>query len=206
MKLTELNFDAIYCVNLVSRPERKASAEKHFATLSIPVHYFPAVNGKEIDYRLVSDKHTPGMVGCFLSHHLIYEDAVNKGYQRILVFEDDLKPIPGANIFLSKALPHLPKDWEFCFLGFTHYGGFHRYKEKVNDYFVIPGWGWGTQAYMVNGQQVIHRLHNQTKKMNLQIDEQLIQQILPNKLKHYMIFPSAFGQEAMGTDCQIQKK
>jgi hypothetical protein len=76
----------------------------------------------------------------------------------------------------------------------------------VNDYFVIPGWGWGTQAYMVNGQQVIHRLHNQTKKMNLQIDEQLIQQILPNKLKHYMIFPSAFGQEAMGTDCQIPKK
>lgn len=202
MKLTDLHFDAIYCVNLLSRPERKASAEKHFAKLGIPVQFFPAVNGKEIDYKAVSDKHTPGMVGCFLSHHLIYADAIEKGYNRILIFEDDLKPIPGANIFLSHALPHLPDDWQFAFLGFTHYGGFHKYNRKVNDYWVVPGWGWGTQAYMVNGNDTIRKLHTETKHMHLQIDEQLIQEILPKHLNYYMIFPCVFGQEQMGTDCQ----
>ena len=206
MSIDLLNIDKHYCISLESRPERKKYAEETFIKLGIDVEIFPAVNGNLIDYKSISNRHTPGMVGCFLSHRAIWIDAIGNGYKRIMVWEDDAMPVPHFNTLMKRALPALPNNWEFIYLGFTHYQGFYGYREKINDYWVKPGHGWGTQCYAVNGPDVMLKLVDGAAKMHMQIDEQLIQQILPTKaIKHYSIQPNAVYQEAFKSDVQIQK-
>lgn len=205
-KLSDIGFDKTYCVSLKHKELRHVHARQQFAKLGMAVDFWDAVEGTKIDYKKHSQMHTAGMVGCFLSHHNIYKNALDNGYEKILVLEDDLKLMPGFPVFMKQALPQLPADWEFVYLGFTHYAGLHSYQHKVNDYFVVPGFGWGTQAYMVNGRKTIEHLYNSTKQMVKQIDEQLCQLILPKQVKYYMVFPPAILQEGMGSDCQTHRK
>jgi GR25 family glycosyltransferase involved in LPS biosynthesis len=205
-KLSDIGFDKAYCVSLKHKDVRRAHAKREFAKIGIAVDFWDAVEGRRIDHKQHSLQHTAGMVGCFLSHHNIYKHALENGYEKILVLEDDLKPMAGFSVFMKMALKNLPDDWEFIYLGFTHYDGLHAYQKKVNDFFVIPGFGWGTQAYMVKGRKTIEHLYNNTKQMVKQIDEQLCQLILPNQVKYYMVFPPAILQEGMGSDCQTHRK
>jgi GR25 family glycosyltransferase involved in LPS biosynthesis len=206
MSLDLLHIDKHYCINLSGRTERKDYAQKQFDKLGIEVEFFPAVNGNLIDYNSISSRHTPGMVGCFLSHRAIWIDAIGNGYKRIMVWEDDAKPLPHFNTLMGRALPKLPMDWEFLYLGHTHYGGFYAYREKINEYFVIPGHGWGTQCYAVNGPETMLKLVEGAARMQMQIDEQLIQDILPmKKIKYYFIQPNAVYQHDFISDVQINK-
>lgn len=199
-------FEKHYCINLDTRPERKALMQKQFAELGIEVEFFPAVNGNLINHKNISSRHTPGMVGCFLSHRAVWIDAAGHGYKSIMVWEDDAKPLPNFNILFDRAFPKIPIDWDFAYLGHTHYGGFYAYREKVNDYWVVPGHGWGTQCYAVNGLSVLMKLIEGAAQMHMQIDEQLIQDILPmSKMKYYFIQPNAVYQHDFISDVQINK-
>jgi len=72
-------FDAIYCINLYSRPDRYNHALSLFNSLDIPVIFYQ------------THKHpTDGVQGCFESHIGVVTDAYNKGYNNALIFEDDI--------------------------------------------------------------------------------------------------------------------
>lgn len=202
--LTEI--EKHYCVSLAHRLDRRKSFDAEMAKINLKVDFFDAVDGKKLNYQIHSTKHTPGMIGCFLSHHRIYEDAIANNYSSICVWEDDAKPIPMFNKLLERAFKELPSDAQFLFLGFSLYQGFYSFHKKVNNYWTVPSNGWGTQCYVVLGLDTIKTLYEQTKKMLMQIDEQLIQIILPNSgIKYYHILPNAVYQHPFSTDVQIQK-
>lgn len=74
-------FDDIVCINLRHRPDRQAIAKQTLDSIGIPHRFY------------VADKdHRGGIVGCFASHLHIISDAYQRGYERILVFEDDIRP------------------------------------------------------------------------------------------------------------------
>lgn len=91
-------FDAIYCINLDSRPDRWISVQQEFKKIWINtlVKRFSAV-------------YTPknGHLWCMLSHRLIVEEAVSKKWKNVLVFEDDIL-ITNSEKFIEQVI-HLSK-------------------------------------------------------------------------------------------------
>lgn len=60
----------------------------------------------------------PGQIGCSWSHRCIYEDVLAKGYNRVLIFEDDALPEPSALQHTQQIVDELPKDADLLFWGY----------------------------------------------------------------------------------------
>jgi hypothetical protein len=125
------------------------------------------------------------------------------GYERVLITEDDLTAIAGCNDLLAHALPALPADWQFAYLGYTVFPEKKIDSKKINNYWCVPGGCWGTQAYMLNGKAAIATVFEALKKATWQIDIELSHKILPkSNLKYYAITPSAIRQLQGRSDVQ----
>jgi GR25 family glycosyltransferase involved in LPS biosynthesis len=190
--LLKLNFDKVYVVNLERRPERLEHAKKEMEFAKIPFEVFKAVDGGALDLKIPwIPRLTPGMLGCFESHFRIISEAVAKGYESICVFEDDVVFAPGFTEYMEEAIKSLPTDWQFCYLGCTEYGGIKDYKKKINDHWVIPKCAWGTQGYMIRTKEALQLLQKRLEAVEMQIDEQLSNLILPSSgLKYYALYPT----------------
>lgn len=207
--LNFIGFDKVYCVNLEKRTERRQSAEAEFLKAGIKnVHFFPAVDGRALNLSHFDNNITPGMMGCFESHKAIIKEAIDKNFESILVFEDDLRFEEGFNLFLKKALPQIPDDWQFVYLGWTEYDGLHSFKERVSKNWVIPKSVWGTHAYMVRGKEAFKKLNEMLTTMETQIDMQLARWLPTSGLKYYSLWPCMISQkyEELGTDVQERVK
>lgn len=73
-------FDYAFCINLISRPDRKESCDKIFDRLGIKVEYYHPI------------KHpTDGRIGCFDAHLYLINLGLQRGYKRVAIFEDDIE-------------------------------------------------------------------------------------------------------------------
>jgi GR25 family glycosyltransferase involved in LPS biosynthesis len=202
MRLEHLNFDAVFCINLDRRPDRRRQAQEQFNYLGLTPTFYSAIdiNPFQID---TSGNFKKGMLGCYLSHLSILQHCILSGYERVLITEDDLSAITGCNALLQHALPVIPDDWEFAYLGYSVFPDQQSKNKPVNKFWCIPAGCWGTQAYMLNGKQTIETLFNALKKPKAQIDIDLSYTILPNSgLKYYGITPSAIRQSKGRSDVQ----
>ena len=199
-------FDAIYCINLERRPDRKEHAIKEFEKAGITGYqFYPAVDGVALGLKSPIARLLPGMIGCYQSHQNILRDSISKGYKRIAVFEDDLKVVPGFDQLIHFAFPVIPENWHFAYLGYQEYGGFSNHLKQVNEFWVVPRAAWGTQALMYNTIFSQEKILSSLDKMEMQIDEQLSQIILPGSgLNYYAIFPDVVKQAfiELGSDVQ----
>ena len=59
-----------------------------------------------------------GEVACALSHVRMYQDMLDKGYERILILEDDVLPEPEKLVNFAPLMAQLPDDWELMMLGY----------------------------------------------------------------------------------------
>ncbi|MEQ8715928.1 MAG: glycosyltransferase family 25 protein [Cyclobacteriaceae bacterium] len=60
----------------------------------------------------------PGEIACALSHLQVYQNAVENGFERVLVLEDDIDIVEAHLSQLAVFLEHLPKKWELAYLGY----------------------------------------------------------------------------------------
>lgn len=202
MTLKDLNLDKVFCINLARRPERKYEAQVEIDKLGISVEWYDAIDSSLMSLTS-SNNLKPGMVGCYLSHYFILQHCLMNGYERILILEDDIQLITGGNSLLAHALPKLPTDWQFVYLGCTIIEAERHRTKTVNDYWCVPGGSWGTQAYMINGKDAIRKIYNSLKQIHTQIDLALSYKILPESgLKYYSITPACLRQLSGRSDVQ----
>ena len=104
--------DAAYCISLKTRDDRvaQAAAEFHKVGLCRRVTF----------YR--HEKHpTNGFIGSWASHRDVAMDALERGFERTLICEDDVlftRTIRPATLkAIERALHALPPDWMIFFLG-----------------------------------------------------------------------------------------
>ena len=131
--------DNIYCINLDSRKDRWQEAASSFGALGTAEHVSRVSAVVKGDPR----------EGCRLSHIWCINDAIEKGYTNILIFEDDV-------LFLEKNAPEFDQvisflqennQWELFYLGGAP---------------MFPAWNWQgnffrsrfyhTHAYMINSR------------------------------------------------------
>lgn len=99
-------FDQIYLINLDRRVDRLSQTLEEFEKVGI------------VDYQRVSGiEHSNPAIGCHLSHALVFSDALINGYDRILIFEDDVEFFPQAVYTLEESLKELNPEWDMLYLG-----------------------------------------------------------------------------------------
>ncbi len=69
----------VFYINLDHRLDRKEQIEGELAAMGLPFERFPAIKKK------------PGILGCGQSHLAVLKEAQRRGYESVLMFEDDFK-------------------------------------------------------------------------------------------------------------------
>lgn len=127
-------FDRIYVLTLTRAKQRQHYIEEKLGGLDF--HFFWGIDGRDLSLEdLIRsgqyDRDTflktkrgqrdmsLGEVACALSHRAIYEDTVSMGYNRVLILEDDVHPIPAQLMNFEQLIHELPLDWELFMLGYT---------------------------------------------------------------------------------------
>jgi hypothetical protein len=117
--------DAVYCISLKSRDDRmhEVSAEFHRVGLCQRVTFYRPT------------KHpVKGIIGSWESHRAVCQDALARGSNRTLIFEDDVifvRPVNRASIgAVARALDELPDDWLIFHLGHWPISGYF-YRRNV---------------------------------------------------------------------------
>ncbi|MPC25644.1 Glycosyltransferase 25 family member [Portunus trituberculatus] len=134
-KIDNVGFDQIYLINLARRLERRDRMFQSFRELGLKVKLFEAVDGKQLNdsylrqlgvKQMVGYKDpwskrdmTFGEIGCFLSHYFIWVDIVNHGYNKVLLFEDDIRfePYFKEKLKMMREEADSLLDWDLIYLG-----------------------------------------------------------------------------------------
>jgi hypothetical protein len=107
-------FDGVFCLNLDSAASRWDDAVRRFTRLDIAwqVERFPAVPTPDNHHR-----------GCAISFRSIVAEAQRRGYEHVLILEDDAVFLDDAIPVLQEATRELSRtDWDLCYLGACVWG------------------------------------------------------------------------------------
>jgi glycosyl transferase family 25 len=111
----------IYYINLDRTPVRAIHMEAALSKLGLQALRVPAVDGRDLDEATCralnpihpkNELHSPGEIGCWLSHREIWERIANGGQAFGVVFEDDIVLSNDAAQFLSD-LSWVPSGVDF---------------------------------------------------------------------------------------------
>ena len=114
--------DNVYVINLEKEKERLKAFDTQMSKNRIKYERYNAVLGAKVlkDERLSDYCNTfctDGMKGCALSHRSIWEDVVKKGYQNVLICEDDAMISDSFDRDFQNCYYHIPKDYDVLYLG-----------------------------------------------------------------------------------------
>lgn len=104
--------DGVYCISLKSREDRatRVSKEFHRVGLCQKVMFYRPLRGPE-----------KSVIGIWISHRAVSMDALQRGYERTLIMEDDVlfstRLRPRKLRATRRAIARLPTDWMIFFLG-----------------------------------------------------------------------------------------
>ncbi|KRX49218.1 Cullin-1 [Trichinella murrelli] len=132
----KMHFDELYLINLLRRPDRRLRMLACFAVLGLEVRLVEAVDGRMLepaDLNAIGVKQMPdyqdpyhkrpmtlGEVGCFLSHYNVWRDMLDRGYRRVVIFEDDLRFTRSfrrqVGVVMAELDANVP-DWDLVYLG-----------------------------------------------------------------------------------------
>ncbi|HZI54902.1 MAG TPA: glycosyltransferase family 25 protein [Chitinophagaceae bacterium] len=133
-------FEKIFVITIKRANDRQADVTKQLEGL--PFDFFYGVDKQTLHWdRIIEEKvyddvkarqlnrYGKGMIvghiACALSHRKLYEHILERGYKRVLIFEDDVVPIFETLSQLPAVVSELPPDWEMV------YFGYHKYEEPT---------------------------------------------------------------------------
>ncbi len=130
----EKYFDHIFVITLERATDRQAKVKERLEGL----HYdfFYGVDKHELNWEKVNqegiyddkrarqlNRYSKGMIlghiACALSHRHLYQHILEKGYQRVLIFEDDAVPLFDREGELQQSAEELPDNWEVIYFGYS---------------------------------------------------------------------------------------
>jgi glycosyl transferase family 25 len=126
-------FDKVFVVTIARARERQEAVKKRLKGLHFEFFYGVDKLEHHMDdlkrQGLYSEKRAKhfnryskplnhGEVACALSHKNVWRMMLEKNYEKILVFEDDVVPDENALKFIPDVLKELPADWELLYFGY----------------------------------------------------------------------------------------
>lgn len=116
-----MNFDRVCVISLERRPERLAAFMDRAKAAGLPfeVEPFAAVDGKIVQHPAWW-RQGRGAWGCYRSHLQIIEEALQRGQEKILIFEDDAVFCEDFVARAERYFASLPAGWIQAYLGGQH--------------------------------------------------------------------------------------
>jgi GR25 family glycosyltransferase involved in LPS biosynthesis len=141
-------FDHIYCLNLDRRTDRWARCEEVFVEYRIEnIERFSASDGLTMpDFPGV----LKGNVGLFDSHRRILQDAIDKDYHNILIFEDDVEFHPDFNNIFTYVEQEISDNWNTLYLGCNLHGGGNVRQHRVSEHLYLANKVLTTHAIAIS--------------------------------------------------------
>ncbi|XP_062136533.1 glycosyltransferase 25 family member [Drosophila sulfurigaster albostrigata] len=166
---SKLNFDEIFMINLLRRPERREKMERLFDEIGLDVQHFAAVDGKELDAQRVQQMgisflpgyedpyhHRPmtmGEIGCFLSHYRIWQQIVQRQLKQVLILEDDIRFEPYFRSNVLRVLEQAEQTpYDLIYLGRKRLKDENEPWVEGTDNLVHVGYSYWTLAYVITLQ------------------------------------------------------
>ena len=118
--------DNVYLINMNKDNDRLEKVTKECDKVGIKFERFSGIKVSDLSQNIL-DKYIPTetqkygtdeMIGCGLSHLLIWQDAVKNNYKNILVLEDDVYFTDDFNEYLKNVMEEVPDDYDILYLGY----------------------------------------------------------------------------------------
>lgn len=110
--------NALY-INLDERPDKRAITEAEFAKHGLTVERVSGIKGNPNGLQTVGKA---GDVGCTLSHVKCIQLAKERGWDKVLIFEDDVALRDNYGELFCNYVRQVPDDWDMVYLGGNHWG------------------------------------------------------------------------------------
>ncbi|XP_036410516.1 procollagen galactosyltransferase 2-like isoform X2 [Megalops cyprinoides] len=187
----KMGFDEIFLINLKRRLDRRQRMLRTLEVLGIEATLIEAVDGKALNSSQLqalgidmlpgykdpySDRVlTRGEIGCFLSHHHIWTQVVERRLQRVLVLEDDVRFEPRFRsrlLAIMENVEHVQLDWDLIYVGRKRLQVKQREQavEGVSN-LVVPDYSYWTLGYALSLQGATKLVHAQPFGKMLPVDE-----------------------------------
>jgi GR25 family glycosyltransferase involved in LPS biosynthesis len=142
-------FDKVYVINLDKRKDRLKACKKEFKKIGAKFERVSAIDGSTLDIEIENPKGLRWNKNAYalaLTTIKILEEAIEKGYNNILIMEDDIEFHPLFDIIGKRVLGTIPENYDLAFLGYTHTMAPIRY----NGYWQKMNAAFSCHAYAVN--------------------------------------------------------
>lgn len=167
----------IYLINLKHRRDRLLMSKKQLNKIGVNNYkLFQAVDARKLGLTGVNEKNQ-GLIGCFMSHYILLQNAILNGIKRMVVFEDDVIFCNDFKERFIEEFKQVPNKWELLYLGYYERG---ESKLKIANNICVPKCTWGTHGYMVQNAGIIKMfdgLQEIKGHIDIQIDNQLVKDI-----------------------------
>jgi glycosyl transferase family 25 len=165
---------------------------------------------------------TGGQIGCSWSHAEVYKDAIEKGYQKVLILEDDIVIDKKAAENFNDIISILPANWELLYLGFAErekepvtaplkktfyhllrkFGGLklshntigRLYPKKISEHVYAAGYHDCTHAYAIT-QAAAKKLLALQQPISFIADNLLAYAVTNKIVEGYLILPKIINQQ-----------
>lgn len=205
MLLNEI-FDNIYVINLNHRKDRLEDITRRLEKYEIKFEKFTATDGSVM--RRVWEGFgnayfsTPNYLACAISHLSIYHDANIRGFDKILILEDDVVINKNINEILKNPIP----DWrDIFYLGWIPLSDDKTWwTYSMADQFIAPNFVvaknfWGMFSYGItrNFRDEILDIYN--REFPMELDRFLVEKIQP-QMRCLAITPQLFACQDTWSD------
>ncbi|XP_077134903.1 procollagen galactosyltransferase 2 [Ranitomeya variabilis] len=132
----KLGFDEVFMINLKRRQDRRVRMLRSLYELQIQAKTFDAVDGKALNESQIKTLNidvlpgyqdpysgrtlTRGEIGCFLSHYYVWKEVVDRGLEKTLVIEDDVRfeyQFRSKLVKLMNDIETVALDWDLIYIG-----------------------------------------------------------------------------------------
>ncbi|KAF6727439.1 Procollagen galactosyltransferase 2 [Oryzias melastigma] len=188
---TKMGFEEIFLINLKRRLDRRTRMLKTMASLGLQATSVDAVDGKALNtsqLQMLGIEMLPGYkdpysgrvltrgeIGCFLSHHSIWTQMVERGFQKVLVLEDDVRFEPRFRRRLQAIMENVDRarlDWDLIYVGRKRMQ-VHQPEQSVDgvNNLVVADYSYWTLGYALSHQGARKLLDAEPFKKMLPVDE-----------------------------------
>ena len=180
-------FDNVYLLNLHKRPQRLNISKKRLDFVDIKYNLFGATDGS-VMYHLWGclqnpNFKNPNYLGCAISHLSMYKDAIEKGYEKILIIEDDCRV--NRNIEFNFCHSDIPDKYDLLYFGFIPLSDdcsrwdYNVFELRSDTSLVKAKNFWGLYAYSISRELMIETIERYNKDFPMELDRYFVTEIQP---------------------------
>jgi GR25 family glycosyltransferase involved in LPS biosynthesis len=217
-------FDCVFVINLEKRNDRMERICDILHLLQIKFERFNAIDKNVVEglyknllsYHNTSTITNAGYLACILSHLSVYKIALDRGYKKIMVLEDDIFVHKNVQNLLKKFLNVVPEDWDMLYFGYLplsddlqywSHNHFHKINSENGMVFRAKGL-WCTHSYAIKNEymnEIIQYYNTSTLDQWLEMDRFFVKEqeknFFPENTRNiYGCIPALFGQIASISD------